>query len=295
MKNLKANYLPWMAVAGIVASLAIAVPAFAETSASEGATVTQKAAWVGVGGMHGGENEKPGITGTVSAISGSTLTVTSKGMVRAEPMHKASGTIATPPASALAGITYTVNASNATVYKNGATSTIASVATGDTVMVQGTVSGTTVTATVVRDGVGGTLGQPGTPSGKGDGRGSTSTLPTSIIKGNGEPIIGGNITAINGTTLTVTNASNVTYTVDASSATIVKGNATSSIANVATGDSVVVQGTVNGTSITASSVIDQGTKTQNASSTNDASASHGNFVSGIFGAIGGFFSHLFGF
>jgi hypothetical protein len=87
----------------------------------------------------------------------------------------------------------------------------------------------------------------------------------------------------------------VTYTVDASSATIVKGNVTSSIANVATGDSVVVQGTVNGTSITASSVIDQGAKGQDASSTSGTSVAHGNFVSGIFGAIGGFFSHIFGF
>lgn len=276
-------------MAGVVASLAIAVPAFAQTSVV-GATATQKG-WSGAGGMRGVEAQ--GVVGTVSAVDGSTLTVTSKGMVRARPMREASGTTAVPPTSALAAVVYTVNASGAKVYKNGATSTIASVATGDTVMVQGTVSGTTVTATVVRDGT----GKAGMSGGKGFARGASSTLPVSPIKGNGEPVVGGNITAINGTTLTVTNASNVTYTVDASSATIVKGNATSSISNAAIGDSVVVQGTVNGTSITASSVIDQGVKGQNASSTNGTSstASHGNFVSGIFGAIGGFFSHLFGF
>lgn len=266
----KTNYLPWMAMAGVVASLAIAVPVFAETSA--GASAVQKGRG-GIGEMRGGEAS--GVTGTVSAINGTTLTVTSKGMMRPEPMHEASGTKSTAAATTTV---YTVNASSATVYKNNVTSTVASIATGDTVMVQGTVSGTSVTATVIRDGVG---------DAKGSARGASSTLPTSTIKGNGEPVVGGNITAINGTTLTITNESNVTYAVDASSATIVKGNATSSISSVAIGDGVVVQGMVNGNAITASSIIDQGAKGK--------STSHGNFVSGIFGAIGGFFSHLFGF
>ena len=41
-------------------------------------------------------------------------------------------------------------------------------------------------------------------------------------------------------------------------ATVVKDNATSSISAIASGDNVIVQGTVNGTAVTASSVIDQG-------------------------------------
>ena len=57
--------------------------------------------------------------------------------------------------------------------------------------------------------------------------------------------------------MTVTNKSNVTYTVDATNAKIVQGQNTIAVSNVAVGDSVVVQGTVNGNSITASSVIDQ--------------------------------------
>ena len=288
----KSSYLPLLAMVGIATSLAIAVPVFAQ--ASGGTTATQKG-WGGAEGMRGGGAS--GVVGTVSAVSGDTLTVTSKGMMRPEPMHEASGTTTLPPTSASPAVVYTVNASNATVYKNNVTSTIASVATGDTVMVQGTVSGTNVTAAVVRDGVVGLIGREGLPSGKGFTRGASSTLPVPPIKGNGEPVVGGNITAISGTTLTVTNASNVTYTVDASNATVVKGNVTSSIANVVNGDSVVVQGTVNGTSVTASSIIDQGAKEQNASSTNGgpSPAVHGSFVSGIFGAIGGFFSHVFGF
>jgi hypothetical protein len=49
--------------------------------------------------------------------------------------------------------------------------------------------------------------------------------------------------------------------------------------------------------VTASSIIDQGAKVANASSTNGQS--HGGGIGaglgGFFGAIGGFFQHLFGF
>lgn len=268
-----------MAVAGIVASLAIAVPVFAQ-----GPSTMMK------GGNEGGMRADmvPGVSGTVSAVNGTTLTVTSRSM-RGE---WANGTSTKARMGTATTTVYTVNASAATVYKNGATSTISGIATGDTVMVEGTVVGTNVTATIIRDGM-----AAGKGSGKDSGRDASSTFPTStsLIQGNGEPVIGGNITAISGTALTVTNASNITYSVDASKATIVKGGATSTIANLAVGDSVVVQGTVNNTSVTAASVIDQGAKDKNSSSTeSDKPASHGGF-GGFFGAIGGFFSHLFGF
>ncbi len=129
---------------------------------------------------------------------------------------------------------------------------------------------------------------------------ASSTMPratsTPIIQGNGEPVIGGNVTAISGTTLTVTNASNVTYTIDAASSTVVVKGVSSTFSNVAVGDNVIVQGTVNGNAVTASSIIDQGVKTMGASST----APHmgggiGAGIGGFFGSIGGFFKHLFGF
>src|ERR1700722_1326994 len=84
------------------------------------------------GSWGGGSHMPPGVFGTVSAISGSTLTVTSKGF----------GANAT-------ATTYTVNAANATVMKNGATSALSDIAVGDNVMAQGTVSGDTVTATKI--------------------------------------------------------------------------------------------------------------------------------------------------
>lgn len=259
-----------------MASMVIAAPAFAAATPAKVAS--------GFNGMRGAGAS--GIVGTVSAVNGTTLTVNSRAMIKPRPMG-ASSTNEGEGAVSVAAAVYTVNASGAKVYKNGATSTVANIAVGDMVIVQGTVSGSNVTATVVRDGVG--MG-----GAKGWGRGATSTLKTLPIKGNGQPVVGGNVTAISGTTLTVTNASNVTYAIDVSGATIVKNGVASTVSSVAIGDSVVVQGTVNGTSVAASSVIDQGVKNQNASSSSEGGKG-GGFGSGIFGAIGGFFAHLFGF
>ncbi|HUC31086.1 MAG TPA: DUF5666 domain-containing protein [Candidatus Paceibacterota bacterium] len=292
----KLNAVSWIATAGIIASLAMVAPAFAQTSAGVSVGANAHGAFAGGhGGMRGGM--APGVFGTVSAVNGTTLTVTSK--PRPVPMRMASSTSAAAPAS----IVYTVDASNATIYKGSATTTvsIASVAVGDAVMVQGTVSGTNVAATVIRDGIGGMMGRPGMPvmGGKGFGHGASSTPSTTpIIQGNGQPVVGGSVTAISGTTLTVTNPSNVTYTIDASSATIVKNGTSTAFSNIAVGDNVLVQGTVNGTSVTASSVIDQGVKGTNASSTNGSPAKPngaGFGFGGIFASIGGFFQHLFGF
>ena len=223
----------------------------------------------GSGFGHGMAGRAPGVFGTVTAISGNSLTISSKGF----------GAQAT-------ATTYTVDATSATVTKNGTASSLGNVAIGDTVSVQGTVSGSNVTATAIRDGM---LGRG---TGIKPGQHATSTRPASIIQGNGQPVIGGNVTAINGSSLTVTNKSNVTYTVDATNATVAKGNAASSVSNIVVGDNVVVQGTVNGSSVTASSVMDSGAVSAN--STNTSSAHRGG-IGGFISGIGGFFHSLFGF
>jgi hypothetical protein len=121
-----------------------------------------------------------------------------------------------------------------------------------------------------------------------------SSTPTMGIQGNGQPIVGGNVTAINGTTLTITNKSNVTYTIDASSTIVQKrGSATSTLANITVGDNVLIQGTVNGNSVTASLITDQGTMAPNINAQGDRGGRGP--VRSFFGAIGGFFQHLFGF
>jgi len=227
-------------------------------------------------GNHWGERP-PGVFGIVQSISGSTLSVQSQ-----------------MPGEGTSAATYSVNASGATVTKNGAASSLSAVATGDRVMVEGTVSGTSVTATAVHDGMpqGGREGMRGGPGAWGNAS-STRGMPmmegAAMPQGNGQPVIGGTVSSVNGSTISLANKGNTTYTVDASSATVFKNNATSSIGNVATGDSIIVQGSVNGTSVTASSVIDHGA----APTSSSQDTQHG--IGGFMGAIGGLFHRLFGF
>ena len=252
--------------------------AFAQTTTA----APPSGAWGG-----GSGHRAPGVFGTVASISGDTITVTSKGF----------GSNATAK-------TYTVDATNATVTKAGASSSISAIADGDIIMVQGTVSGTNVTATAIRDGVmggtgGGRFGGPGMRGNVSSTSSRGNEMPgkeISNITGNGEPVIGGTVASISGTMLTITNKSNVTYSVDASNATVNKGGASSTVSAITTGDSVIVQGTVNGTAVVASSVIDQGVAPTAASTATPAtSGAHGGFIGGLLGGIGGFFQHLFGF
>jgi len=165
--------------------------------------------------------------------------------------------------------------------KNNVVGTISSIAVGDTIMAQGTLTGTNLVATTIRDGVMARK-TPGTNNGQPEAKGQ---MP-SPFTGNGQPVIAGTVSAVNGSVLTVTNKSNVTYTVDVTNAKIVQGQNTIAISGVVVGDSVIVQGTINGNSVTASSVIDQ-----KATSTTTNAPKH----QGFFGSIGSFFSHLFGF
>ena len=205
-----------------------------------------------------------GIGGTVSAINGTSLTVTGKG----RPV--AGSTAATT-------VTYTVDASSATVTKNGAVSSVSGIAVGDTVMVQGTISGTSVTAKTIRDGVSQDKGQP-------------------EIQGNGQPVVAGSVITINGNIITITNKSNVTYTVDtANSKFVISGINSPTISNISVGDNLVIQGTTNGTSVTASSVIDQKASAKGNQNSSDNKPKSQAGSGGFFGGVGNFFKHLFGF
>ena len=258
MKIKKYSYLIVTLIA--LASLATITPVFAQTT-----TVNQPNNGAWSGRMRGNRGiMKPAVFGTVSAISGNILTVAGK---------KGTGTSAVTT-------TYTVDATNAKIMKSGTTGTITSIIVGDTIMAQGTLTGTNLVATTIRDGVMHGKG-PGTSLGQTD-----QGLPGII--GNGEPVIAGTISAISGSTLTVTNKSNVVYTVDVTNAKIAQGLNTITISNLATGDMVVIQGTVNGNSITASTVIDQ---TKPANTTTGSGQPH----KGFFGAIGSFFGRIFGF
>jgi len=225
---------------------------------------------------------RPGVSGTVTAVSGSIITITG---------HQGFGSTTT-------ATTFTVDATNATVRKANATSTISSIAIGDRIFAMGTVTGTNVVATNIIDGVGmmGGRGMGGKP-----GMMASSTPP---FMGNGQPVIAGKISAISGNSLTVTTASNVTYTIDASNAKVVQGRNTIALSAVSVGQNVLVQGAINGTSVTASTVIDQGVPAvagqapgqgQGGDNGNGQGGGNQGAHVGVFAGIGNFFKHLFGF
>lgn len=236
--------------------------------------------------MNRGGAMRPGVFGTVTSINGDIITV--------------SGRQGFGP-NATATTTYTVDATNATVKKNNATSTVSAIAIGDAIFAQGTVTGTNVAAVTIRDGIMMGMRGQGGPGMNGQGgqywRGhATSTPPVSPFIGDGQPVIAGTISAINGTSLTVTTASNVIYTVDASNAKIVEGQNTVALSAIVVGNNVLVQGTVNGTSIAASTVVDQSAP---AGAPVGGIPNSGNGQPrGFFGGIGSLFksfAHLFGF
>lgn len=194
-------------------------------------------------GRHGGKGfaKGSGVAGTVTAVNGTIITITGKNST-----------------------TYTVDATNAKISKinpvvTGTTSTnrpiptlitVSNIAVGDTIMVRGTVSGTSVTATNIID------GKFGSFAGRGD--------HTGAHKGTASPHVGGTVTAVNGNSITVTETSKsgtpVTYTVDVTNAKITERGAKGTTPTIVTvsaiivGDKVGVRGTVSGTSVTATNV-----------------------------------------
>ena len=272
----------------VLASLVLAVPALAQTNNSQSSeSRDDKGGLINWGRMMMDRVNvmRPNIVGTVTAINGTTLTVTSNSRVGwawgKDDEDNDNNKDEDAPKATPAPIVYTVDASQATVVKAGVASTVSGITVGDIVKIQGTITGTNVLATTIHDGV--------NKEEKEDK--DKKTKPTPLIQGNGQPIIAGTVTAINGTTLTITNKSNVTYTVDGSTAKVQNKGALSTISTVVVGDNVVVQGTINGTAVTAYSVIDQGATPSPSVKPNDEEKARGKF----FGGIGRFFQLLFGF
>ncbi|MEI6479981.1 MAG: hypothetical protein WCO12_00450 [bacterium] len=255
---MKKKYVSLLVVTGLLSSFIFSLPALADTVTAGNAPHRN---FSGDNKRGVGVHRQFGVFGTVASISGTTITVNSQ--VR--------------PNGTSTSVVYTVDASNSKVTKDNATSSVSNIVVGDKIIVQGKVDGTNVVATNIRDGV----------SVKGNMPDGQKRNPN--FQGNGQPVIGGNITAISGTTLTVTNKGGVVYTVDATNAFVQKDNATSTLSSVAVNDIVVVQGTVNGTSIAASSVIDHGVAP--ASSTENKQEK----PKGFFGGIANFFSRFLGF
>ena len=262
MKNKKYIY-GFMALA-ILTIVATAVPAFADNTAVPANQSGFGRGMMGRGSFNRG-NIKPGVFGTVSAISGNTISVSGK-----------QGFNATAVAT-----TFTIDATNAKITKNNIAGTISSILVGDTIMVQGTLTGTNVAATMIRDGI-----MRGGQNDQGE-KMAPGTRPAQVISpvtGNGQPVVMGTVSSVNGSSIVITDKSNVSYTIDATNAKITQGANTILVSNLVTGDNVIVQGIVNGNSIVASSVVDQ-----------NKPAATTQPKKGFFGGIGSFFAHMFGF
>jgi hypothetical protein len=207
-------------IAGVAGTMAVATYA-----AAPQATVTAATTQTQAPGQHGhGQFTPPAASGNVTAVSGNTITLTDK----------------------KSGTTYTVDATNATVNKftagtNGAkgtqaTITVSQIAVGDNITVQGTVSGANITATKIEDGM--MMGFGG--------------------RGHGPMGMGGQmgtVSSISGNTITLTGKNGTTYTIDASNSKVEKVS-TVSVSNIAVGDSLMVQGTTSGTTVTAKNIVD---------------------------------------
>ena len=280
MKSKK--YLSLALVVTSLFGLAAISPVLAETTNGQGNSQENQGRAPKVAMM------RPTVAGTVTAVSGNTVTMTSKrgfGMMgRGELRNRATSTATTTVT--LKTVTYIVDATNAKVVKNNSTSTVSAITVGDNLLVQGTITGTNIVATNIRDGLMMNRGQDN-GTGQDKNKKGTSTPP---VLGSGQPIIAGNVSSVNGNTLTVTTGTNVTYTVDVTNAKFTQGQNAVTLTDVKVQDRVVVQGTVNGTAVVASNVMDQTRVNNNQNSDNQNKPKPG-----LFSRIGGFFSHMFGF
>jgi hypothetical protein len=166
-------------------------------------------------------NQLKGIMGTVTAVNGSIITVLGKD-----------------------NTSYTVDASTAKIRGNAgvSTSTLADLKVGDMIVVKGSITGASITAATIIDDVQALAA-----------KNTSKKLPVII----------GTVTGISSTTLAVMSTTTkkstttTTYVVDASAAKIMKGaTTTATFADIKLGDTVFVRGSINGTTVAATAIID---------------------------------------
>jgi len=186
--------------------------------------------------------QKPAVRGTVTGINGTNLTVSN-----------ASGTV------------YTVDASNAAISKgyaglNATTTTISAIEIGNQVIVIGTISGTSITATSIHVGVG--LSNRG-----GKKPGTTINKPVTIL---------GTVSSVNGASISLS-AKNGNFTVDATGAKIIRRfGAAMQVADIQVGDNLQVEGRVNSTTtVTAKTIRDLSLQAKNGTFTGTVSSING--------------------
>lgn len=212
----------------------------ANHAATTGTAATASADGQGAPGGMGGGPGGGGGGGTITAIDGSTLTVTLTAMGPQSSSSSSSGTATT------------VVTSSDTTFSTTTTGSLSDVQAGDHVMVMGSTGDDgTVAATAivdqgtqaVSDGPGAGGAPPSQQSGSSDqqapgqqsgGSGQQSGMP-------GRPTAG-TVTAVDGSTLTVSTTDGSTVTVTTSSSTTVSVVHASTLADLAVGDTIRVMG-----------------------------------------------------
>jgi hypothetical protein len=191
---------------------------------TQAAGATSSAATTTTSGFRHGT--PPAASGTVTAVSGNTITVTDKRTGTSYSVDASSAAIQkfTPPAS---GTTPATKPTPATI-------SVSDIAVGDNVTVQGTVSGSQITATKITDGM--MMGRGG-------------------FGGHGQQGAMGTVSAINGNTITLTGKNGKTYTIDATSATVKKVS-DSTVGSITVGDTLMVNGSMSGSTVTATNIVD---------------------------------------
>jgi hypothetical protein len=258
-----------IAVGAIALSMLAAVPVMAATT-SQNTTAGEGTVTTGVAGPRRHFGEMPhGVAGTVTAISGNTITLTSIPFSKQVTTNTTTTNTALTPA---APVTYSVDATSAKVTKGfgktAATIQASTIQVGDTLMVRGTVTGTNIIATAIIDGEFPSLptrtGTPGTNSNWPAGQSSNKSS---------DDFFAGTITGVNGTNLTVqsfsfprnkngisTNAAapttaptTKTVVVNATSATtVVNGKQTESLSALTVGQTIMISGSLDKTTNTMS-------------------------------------------
>jgi hypothetical protein len=130
----------------ILVTLMSGTSAFAETTAPNSPQVDNQGNHFGQ--IRNNDNKgmmRPTVVGQVTAISDNTITINGR-----QGYGRKDNTTTTP---VITTTTFTIDATNAKIEKGGNTVTITNITVGDTIMVQGTVTGTNVIATNIRDGV----------------------------------------------------------------------------------------------------------------------------------------------
>lgn len=205
----------------VALSMLAALPALAATHAGINLRLDHKGP-IGIG-IHrpiAGHPMSPMVFGTVASINGTTISLTGKN-----------------------NTTYSVDATNAKVMKGfGTVAQVSDIKVGDSLMVNGTINGTSVTATMIMD------GQPPKPG----VRGPKGPLGANRFMGNGSM---GSVTAVSGNSFTIQNkgrggkTTSVTVTTDANTKVTKNGQA-DTLGDVAVGQMVMVKGTKNATTST---------------------------------------------